>query len=76
VDTVEVLWRSLGVMMAEISRRRLAEAHPEVIIRPAIPPDVTVLTGFPRAAEVIAAGEEAAQEALPYIRSLLAFPAP
>ena len=76
VDTGEILWRSLGVMMAEIGRRRLAEAHPEVIIQPAIPPDVTVLTGFPRAAEIIAAGEEAAQEALPRIRALLASPAP
>jgi len=75
VDTVEVLWRSLGVMMAEIGRRRLAEAHPEVIIRPAIPPDVTVLTGFPRAAEIIAAGEEAAIEALPHVRALLTSPA-
>jgi NTE family protein len=76
VDTVEVLWLSLGVMMAEISRRRLADAHPEVIIRPAISSDVTVLTGFPRAAEIIAIGEEAAQEALPRIRALLASPAP
>ncbi len=76
VDTAEVMWRSLGVMMAEISRRRLAEAHPEIIIRPAIPPDVTVLTGFPRAAEIIAIGEEAAQEAMPRIRALLASPAP
>jgi NTE family protein len=75
VDTAEVMWRSLGVMRAEIGRRRLAEAHPEIIIRPAIPPDVTVLTGFPRAAEIIAAGEEAAQEALPRIRALSASPA-
>ena len=72
VDTIEVLYRSLGVMMAEIGRRRLAEAHPEVIIQPAIPPDVTVLTGFPRAAEIITAGEEAAAEKLPSIRALLA----
>ena len=71
VDTAEVMWRSLGVMMAEISRRRLAEAHPEIIIRPAIPPDVTVLTGFPRAAEIIAAGEQAALEALPHIHQTI-----
>lgn len=62
--------------MAEISRHRLAEAHPEVIIRPAIPSDVTVLTGFPCAAEIIATGQEAAQEALPHIRALLASSAP
>ncbi|MDY6876781.1 MAG: patatin-like phospholipase family protein [Chloroflexota bacterium] len=71
VGTAEVMWRSLEVMRAEIGRRRLAEAQPEVIIRPAIPPDVTVLTGFPRAAEIIATGEQAALEALPHIHQML-----
>jgi len=75
-DTVDVLYRSLGVMMAEIARRRLADAHPEVVIRPEIPPEVTTLTGFPRAAEIIAVGEQAAQEALPRIRALLGSSAP
>ena len=70
-DTVEVLFRSLGLMMGEIHRRRLAEARLDVIIQPAIPPGVTVLTGFPRAAEIIAAGEEAARRELPRIRELL-----
>jgi len=68
--TVDVLYRSLGVMMTEIGRRRLADARPEVVIRPEIPPEVTMLTGFPRAAEIIAIGEEAAQEALPRIREM------
>jgi NTE family protein len=72
MGTVEVLYRSLGVMMAEIHRRRLAEAQPEVIVRPAIPQGVTVLTGFSRAAEIISAGEEAATRELPRIRGLLA----
>jgi len=72
MDTVEVLYCSLGVMVAEIHRRRLAEARPEVIIQPAIPQGVTVLTGFPRAAEIISAGEEAATRELPRIRGLLA----
>ncbi len=71
VDTVEVLYRSLGVMMVEIGRRRLAEAHPEVIIRPAIPPEVTTLTGFPHAAEIIAVGEQAALKALPHIHQTI-----
>ena len=72
MGTVEVLYRSLGVMMAEIHRRRLAEAHPEIVIQPPIPPGVTVLTGFRRAAEVISAGEEATISELPHIRELLA----
>lgn len=68
VDTVEVVYRSLEVMMAEIRWRRLVEAHPEVIIRPVIPLGVTMLTGFSRAREIVAAGEEAAREALLHIR--------
>jgi len=71
-DTADVLWRSLEIMRREINRRRLAEAHPEAILRPGIPPDVSILTGFSHAAEIIAAGEQAALEALPRIRSLLA----
>jgi NTE family protein len=71
METVEVLYRSLGVMMAEIQRRRLAEAQPEVLITPALPAGVTVLTGFRRAAEIIAVGEEAARQALPRILDLL-----
>lgn len=71
METVEVLYRSLGVMMAEIQRRRLEEAHPEVLIQPPIPAGVTVLTGFRRAAEIIAAGEEAAWAVLPSICGLL-----
>ncbi|MEA3407395.1 MAG: patatin-like phospholipase family protein [Chloroflexota bacterium] len=70
-STIEVLYRSLTVMMADIHRRRLAEGNPEVVIRPAIPQGVTVLTGFSRVAEVIAAGEKAAREALPRIKELL-----
>jgi NTE family protein len=72
VDTLEVPWRSVSVMMAEINRHRLAEARPEVIVRPAIPQGVTLLTGFPRAAEIIATGKEAATRELPRIRGLLA----
>ncbi|MGC9522477.1 MAG: patatin-like phospholipase family protein [Anaerolineae bacterium] len=71
VETMEVLYRSLAVMMAESNRRRLEEAHPELIIRPAIPPEVTALTGFTRAAEIITAGEQAAPEALPRLLALL-----
>ena len=70
-STFEVILRSLDVMMKEINQRRLLEAAPEVIIRPPIPPDVSVLLGFTRAAETIAAGRRAALEALPDIHSVL-----
>lgn len=71
VSTFEVMLRSLDVMMQEINRRRLEEAAPEVVIRPDIPPGVSVLVGFSQAGETIAAGERAAVEALPSIRELL-----
>lgn len=70
-STFEVMLRSLDVMMKEINQRRLVEAAPEIIIRPEIPPDVSVLLGFTRADETIALGERAAAEALPDIRSFL-----
>jgi len=72
VDLADLLWRSLAVMMREINRRNIEEAHPDLFIRPAIPYNVTVLTGLTQAAEIIAAGEEAARAALPELQALLA----
>jgi len=71
VEMIEVLWRSVAVMQREANRRSLEAARPDVLIRPAIPAGVMVLTGFNRAPEVIRAGEEAAKEALPQIRRLV-----
>ena len=70
-STIEVMFRSLDVMMGEINRRCLEEAAPDVIVRPDIPAGVSVLVGFSRAGDTIAAGEKAAIEALPRIRALL-----
>lgn len=70
-EMADVLWRSVIVMMREVNRRSIEEARPDLLIRPAIPAGVTVLTGLSRAAEVIAAGEEAARTVLPRIRDLL-----
>jgi len=70
-NTFDVMLRSLDVMMKEINERRLVEAAPEVIIRPDVPPDVSVILGFTQAADTIALGERAAAEALPEIRRAL-----
>jgi NTE family protein len=71
VDILEVLWRSVQVMMCEIDRHCLEAASTDLVIGPDIPPSVTVFTGFDRAGDVIAAGERAAQAALPRLRDLL-----
>jgi len=69
--TVLTLRRSLGVMMAHMQAQRLARARPEVLIQPNLDRAVTLLGGFNRAAEVIAAGERAAEAVLPRVRQLL-----
>lgn len=74
VDLINVLWRSLIVLINEANRRALETAKPELIIRPSIPTGITVLTGLTRAAEVIAAGEKAAEDALPQLRDILQSP--
>ncbi|MBN1993754.1 MAG: patatin-like phospholipase family protein [Anaerolineae bacterium] len=65
------IWQAELIMIAALSQNRLQRAQPEILIRPQIPVDVTVLTGFTRAGEIIAAGEEATREALPQIREAL-----
>jgi len=58
--------RSVQIMEGRLLRYRLAEAHPEVLIRPEMGP--IKVEDFWRVAEVIPAGERAAEEALPAIR--------
>jgi len=70
-EAMEVLGRSVTLMIAEMSRLRLAEFPPDVIIRPALSPEMTAFGGFSRASDIIALGEHAAAEALPRIRQAL-----
>ncbi len=62
------LWETLVVVMAQNTARTLAEAQPEVIIRPDIPDSVSLFLGFHRVEELIAIGEEATTAVLPQIR--------
>jgi len=65
---VEALQRSVGIMEGWIVSRRLSDARPDLVIRPETHNCKTSLLSFHRAAEIIAAGEEAAEIALPRIR--------
>ena len=75
-NAVDLCSRSLMVMMAEIHRSKMERARPQVYLQPDVPANVGVLTGFSHAAEIIAAGERAAREALPRLLALLAAPEP
>lgn len=64
-------YHSMLVMTAEMTRIRLQENPPDFLIQPAVPRDVDMFLGFPHASEIIAAGEQAARDALPLIQKQL-----
>lgn len=68
---IETLYRSLGIMETWVWNRRLAEARPDVVIRPALGEGASSFAGFHRGAEIIAAGEAAAEAALPRLRQAI-----
>jgi predicted acylesterase/phospholipase RssA len=59
------------IMISEMTEYRLQKSPPDLIIRPEISTQVSLLTGFELALEVIQAGEAAAEAALPEIRELI-----
>jgi NTE family protein len=65
------VWQAELIMIRALSETRLGQARPEVIIHPPIPPDITFFTGFTRAEELIAIGEQATREALPQIHQAI-----
>lgn len=66
----EELYRAAMMMTAEITRIRLEEAHPDLVLYPPLPDDLSVFLGFARAAEAIAAGEKVARQNLPALQQL------
>ncbi|MFO7663198.1 MAG: patatin-like phospholipase family protein [Chloroflexota bacterium] len=61
----------LMIMIAAITAHRLSQTPPDLLIRPVLPTNVSLLAGFHHSGEIIAAGEAAAEAALPAIRELL-----
>lgn len=61
----------LMIMIAALTENRLRQFPPDLLIRPQLPSSVTLLSGFNRSADIIAAGEAATEAALPDIRKLL-----
>lgn len=64
-------WRADAISSSALTDVRLALAQPEILLRPPIPSDITTLTGFTRADEIIAAGETAMEESLPKLQRLM-----
>ena len=66
------VYHVLMIMIAALTESRLRQYPPDLLIRPVLSPSITLLSGFNRAEEMIAAGEAATEAALPAIRALLA----
>lgn len=69
--SLDYIYQAEMIMTEGLTAARLRKARPELILRPSIPFDVSVFLGFTHAAETIAAGEQAALQALPQLENLL-----
>jgi len=69
---VTSLRRVVNIMAHQMTDYRLAQAQPDLVIRPRLDLGITLLGGFPRAQEVVAAGEAAAEQAVPRLRQIVA----
>ncbi len=70
-DLIMVLGDSLDLLIQQQSLNKLQNNSPDFLIYPDIPVDVTVVTGFHRAADLITLGEEAATAILPDLQASL-----
>jgi NTE family protein len=68
---IQDLLQAYFIMIAELTEYRLKCCPAEVVIRPDLPIDVGLLNGFEQAPRLIAAGEAAAEAALPQIYEAL-----
>ena len=64
-------WRSNAIMVANITAAKQRKARTDLIIRPELPAHITTLSGLKHINQIVAAGEQATQRALPAIRALL-----
>lgn len=68
--TLGVLDGTLGALIATAQEQKLRLFPPDILIKPDIPMGVTVFTGYDRVADLIAAGERAAEAHLSEIKAL------
>lgn len=70
--TLQVLEETISTLMIAAQEHKLRQFPPDLLLCPALPREVTVFTGFERAAELIALGEETARRHLADMQALLA----
>lgn len=65
------IFLSASIMIAYMTGERLKAAPADLYLRPAIPPEINMFTGFNRARDLIAVGQALAEESLPAIREMI-----
>lgn len=68
---VHSLLRIVGLMQMQIVSHKLAHDKPDILLRPNLSSDITLLNGLSRVTECVAAGEDAMQQAMPALVKLL-----
>lgn len=63
-------YRAELIMIAQITRWKLESVRPDLLLRPPVPLDITMLIGFHRAHEIIAAGEQVVEDHIEEILAL------
>ncbi len=71
VEPAQGLYQAVMMMVEAMTIDNLRAASADVVLRPVIPPDLTIFFGFTRAAEAIAAGETAMQANLERLKRAL-----
>jgi NTE family protein len=67
----EDIYQASMIMTNELTRIRLNESPPDMVIHPQIPDEISIFTGFFQAAKIIAAGESTARQLLPTIVQMI-----
>ncbi len=70
-ESSQGLYQAILMMVEAITSDNLRSTKADLVLRPVIPAGLTIFLGFTRAAEAIAAGERAAEAALPELQRLL-----
>ncbi len=65
------IYRAELIMASAITRTRLSAARPDLVLRPALPPEISIFWGFHLADQAIAAGEDCVHQSALQIRQVL-----
>jgi NTE family protein len=70
--TFATMDEAVSLLLSKVQENYLSQFPPDIMLRPVIPAGINVLSGYNRVVELIQAGEQCTNNALPELRSLIA----